>query len=265
MMKNKFLRPLIAYLIAEVNNFWLTGLIPFNKLPFSHFWTVACERAFSVLCSLLLIRILSPSSLRRFTYKLIPGRSLGTLAAFAFMSLPIFFSLQFNGNTFVDIGGGFFFALFIGIDEEIFDRGFVFGLLQARGIWIAAVLSSIQFGLMHFGNYLWGEQSLSYTCGQMVDAASFGFVCVGLMLYSGSIWVPILLHGLTDWPMQLETPTAFKTQVVGHVDWMVILVSVLINAFLGAMLIYGSQTGAKEKYAQFLGCLNLTEKPAGEI
>lgn len=255
----------MAYAIAEVNNIWLIGLIPFNQLPFSQFWAVACERLFSVLCSLLLIRIFCPTSLRRFTIKIIPGRFLGTIAAFAFMSFPTFLNLRINENSLLDVMAGFFFALFIGIDEEIFDRGFVFGLLERRGIWIAAALSSIQFGLMHFGNYFWGGQSLSYTCGQMVEAASFGFVCVGLLLYSGCIWVPILLHGLTDWPMQLESPVTFHSQVSGQAEWLVISISVLINAGLGATLIFGNQISSRERTTQILAHLKLIEKPAGKI
>ena len=39
------------------------------------------------------------------------------------------------------------------------------------------------------------------------------------MLYTRNIWVPILMHGLTDTPMQFEGAAQFTKEVTGHADW----------------------------------------------
>ena len=123
--------------------------------------------------------------------------------------------IDYRGVGLAQIFESFVFALFIGIDEDLFSRGFAFGVIERYGVWIAAILSSLQFGLLHLGNFVWGGQSAVYTIGQAISAGAFGFLAAALMVYSGSILVPILMHGLCDMPMQFETAAQYTKKVTG--------------------------------------------------
>ena len=57
--------------------------------------------------------------------------------------------IDYRGVGLAQIFESFVFALFIGIDEDLFSRGFAFGVIERYGVWIAAILSSLQFGLLH--------------------------------------------------------------------------------------------------------------------
>lgn len=99
--------------------------------------------------------------------------------------------------TFFDV---LLFAMLIGLAEEFIARGFVFELFHRMGFWVGVNVSAITFGLMHFYN-LSGGRNLTYTIYQVIHAACFGYLALGLMIYSGSIWVPIVFHGLFNLPL----------------------------------------------------------------
>jgi membrane protease YdiL (CAAX protease family) len=258
-MKINFVKSVLVLSIGLINNEFLIGRLPFQLLHFDPMWTVISERIISISSSLLLIRIFSPTSFSRFGFGIARERRLWTTVFFVLLIFPALVNLQLRGNSPLDIFNGFLFALFIGIDEEAFDRGFVFGLLEKNGLWVASIFSSFQFGILHFGNYIWGGQSLSYTCGQVVGAASFGFLCVGLMLYSNVIWIPMLIHGITDFPMQLQSYYSFKTEVAAQADWVGTLVEVFVNIAVGTTLIFLSQDVEKVIFTRWLRKLGLTD------
>jgi len=187
--------------------------------------------------SILMIIVFCPRALNRFSFTIPKNRRWVTALIFSICALPMFLSLNISGNSFATIIEGLVFSLFIGIDEELFDRGFIFGKIETKSIWIAAWFSSLQFGAIHFLNFAYGYQSLSYTAGQMIDAASFGLLCTGLLVYSQSIFVPVLLHGIADWPMQLQTGQVFHNLVTGSPDWLGIIVDSSLNCALGVSLI----------------------------
>ncbi|MGB0843449.1 MAG: type II CAAX prenyl endopeptidase Rce1 family protein [Alphaproteobacteria bacterium] len=91
----------------------------------------------------------------------------------------------------------------IGVEEEIWFRGVVFLILlrawgsQRSSILTAIFVSSALFGIWHFGNYIYG-QPLPETCMQVVYTFFLGIIFACLYLISGSIWVPIIAHGVFD-------------------------------------------------------------------
>ena len=241
-MKRKILISLLGYLLGVINNFWIIGLLGFQKLPFYPIWNVIIERTFSILCSITLVWFFCPKALRFFNLKIISGRRSVTIFVSLFICLPPIFQLNTHGTSVVTFAQSYIFALFIGLDEEIFDRGFVFGLFNYSSNFITASISSFLFGIEHFGNFLWGHQSFSFTLGQVLGAASFGFVMAGLMVYSGSIFPSIFLHGFVDFPMQFESKLTYLTSVSGKADWFGIFVDCGINVVLGATLLYLSSS-----------------------
>lgn len=100
-----------------------------------------------------------------------------------------------------------------GFFEELVVRGavlmaFLFamnrGKYQALG---AALGSSIIFGLFHFIN-LTGGQPLGDTIQQVVYATGFGLVFVAIYYRTNSLWIPMILHGLTDFTGDFQVGTA---------------------------------------------------------
>lgn len=74
-------------------------------------------------------------------------------------------------------------VIFAPIAEEIIFRGFLFGKLKKYApIWLAIVITSILFGLVH------GQWAVA------IDTFSLSVVLCGLRLLTGNIWAPILLH-----------------------------------------------------------------------
>ena len=232
---------LFLVLSATVISIWGFNWIPFEKLPFTHFWTVITIRSFEVAFWVAVMWALKPRMLKRLFVIRDPMRLLGGFGVVAILTIPQLFRATYHGHSFPQVIEGLVFALFIGIDEEIFSRGLIYGFLDKYGVKVAAIVSSVHFGMLHLGNAVWGGQSFAYTFGQVLDAAAFGYLCCGLMLYSRSILVPIVLHGLVDFPMQMVTAAQYTTQVTGGFDWLSTLFDLIIYTVIGWRLICASR------------------------
>lgn len=80
-------------------------------------------------------------------------------------------------------------SLHAGWGEELFYRGYLFGLLlYFLPLWAAAMLSTLLFGFAHLYQ---GARGIVLT-------AILGGVFFGLYWVSGSLWVPIIAHALYD-------------------------------------------------------------------
>jgi hypothetical protein len=88
-------------------------------------------------------------------------------------------------------------ACVIGFVEEVFFRGLILQALASYGLWWAASISSIIFGLMHVLNLLYGADFLA-TLLQAAYAAAMGFGFAAVTLRTGAIWPVIVIHALTD-------------------------------------------------------------------
>lgn len=89
-------------------------------------------------------------------------------------------------------------TLLVGFSEELMFRGVMLRSFRTRfSIWPAVILTSLAFGAVHSLNiFTTGEvaQSLIQSCA----AALSGLIFIALRLRTGSIWPPMLLHGLWD-------------------------------------------------------------------
>lgn len=94
--------------------------------------------------------------------------------------------------------------MWVGIKEEFMFRYlFVWPLLtmniksdQKRIVW-ATLISSGIFGLFHAG-HLFAGQGLPQTFFQVFSAFGIGMLFTVITLYSGTLWIGIILHLLTD-------------------------------------------------------------------
>lgn len=99
------------------------------------------------------------------------------------------------------LGLSIIMLIFVPIAEEYLARGLVlplaFSVTHGRHQLARAVaLSGLMFGLMHSVNLF--HQSLSATAIQMLFTFCLGVMLAAIYLRSGSLLMPMLLHGLND-------------------------------------------------------------------
>ena len=174
---------------------------------------------------------------------------------FCFLYLGIPFLVQAGMNIFGhEIRSGFANIVFtvlgafsVGLCEELFYRGVIFNKVQAllsgrKSVFlVSALLSSCVFGLTHFENLI--EQSLIGTVMQVYYAFGMGLCFCGIYLFSGTLLIPILLHGIVDAGSFLllvnrdAKATSFNWVTVGlsTLDLVVGLVLLIIYEKKGAM------------------------------
>jgi len=237
---------------------WGIGLIPFEQLPLPGYWIGIIYRAFSGLVWLAAIWYFYPRAFSRFKITLSKRLPIGLLIVLFFTVGPIYHA-DYAHKSIFDVVVGFLFALSIGLDEDFFSRGLIFGAFESYGIQIAAIVSAVHFGLLHFGNAIWGGQSFSFTSTQVVGAMAFGYLCVGLMLYTKTIWVPVLFHGLTDFPMQLESAASYKNVVTGQAYWLYTFSFAIPYVIIGWVLIALSRGGRFRRLSSLVKRFGLSE------
>jgi membrane protease YdiL (CAAX protease family) len=237
---------------------WGIGLIPFEQLPFPGYWIGIIYRTFSGLVWLAAIWYFYPHALTRFKVHFSKRLLIGSLIVLFFTVGPIYHS-DYAHKSIFDVVIGFLFALGIGLDEDFFSRGLIFSAFETYGIQIAAIVSAVHFGLLHFGNAIWGGQSFSFTSTQVVGAMAFGYLCVGLMLFTKTIWIPVLFHGLTDFPMQLKSAASYKNTVTGQAYWLYTFSFSIPYVITGWVLIKLSRGGSFRRLASLTKRFGLSE------
>jgi len=260
-MENKIqtIKSILVLIGATFTSDWLIGLLPFDALPVPGYLLGIFYHLVSAVVWILLIRAFYPTVLKRFSKKLELNRfKIATFVVGYFGLISLFHSGIFSAPI-SDLLIGLAFTLSIGIDEDIFSRGLIFGAFEHFGIPAAAFISSLHFGLLHFGNFIWGDQSLDYTFGQMVNAMAFGYLCCGLVVYSGSIFPAIVLHGLSDLPMFMQKQSDFISQVTGTTEWIPTLIQAAIYFAVGWILICLNRPSIQKRFTVLASKLGLVE------
>ncbi|HMP14950.1 MAG TPA: CPBP family intramembrane metalloprotease [Saprospiraceae bacterium] len=95
-------------------------------------------------------------------------------------------------------------TLSVGIVEELLFRGTIFPLFiqsfekSKRTLLISAILSSLLFGLIHYVNLFSQPENFIGITSQVFFATSIGVFFCGLMVRTGSILIPIVIHALIN-------------------------------------------------------------------
>lgn len=91
-------------------------------------------------------------------------------------------------------------GLSVGLFEEYVFRGVLVSALRQRyhvGPVMTAFLSGLMFSLVHLVNAT-GNGSVTMTLVQMLEAVGLGFFFAAVYLVTGSLWLPIIAHGIID-------------------------------------------------------------------
>ena len=89
-------------------------------------------------------------------------------------------------------------SLVVALAEETFFRGLILQSLRPAGVLPAVLVSSLLFALPHLLNSLGGMWDPVFTLVNTFAAFGIGIVFSALVLRTGSIWPPIVLHALIN-------------------------------------------------------------------
>jgi uncharacterized protein len=96
-------------------------------------------------------------------------------------------------------------TLMVGFVEEVFFRGLMLNPLKSHGLWKAAIITSLLFGLTHAMNVLAGK-SVAEDAAQIFYAVAIGFAYAALVLKKGILWPLVLAHFLIDFTNFVQKP-----------------------------------------------------------
>lgn len=140
-----------------------------------------------------------------------------------------------------------FQLLCVGISEELFFRGYLFGKLdKSIGFLKSAILSSIIFAFFHLSWYLFPYYPFIDIPGliyRLAYTGLFGFVMCFIYKYSRSLIGPILLHGIFNTVGSAISLTGDLTTIESifstytYFQWGLLIVLEIIIVGLSAILI----------------------------
>jgi membrane protease YdiL (CAAX protease family) len=133
--------------------------------------------------------------------------------------------------------------LMVGFAEEAIFRGLMLNPLKNHGLWKAAIITSLLFGLTHAMNVLAGK-SIPEDAAQIFYAVAFGFACAALVLKKGILWPLVLAHFLINFTSFMESP-GFTFPLFWH--FLIIVGSAVIFTAYGIFVMLQK---SKEKVTQ---------------
>ncbi len=96
------------------------------------------------------------------------------------------------------------FSFVVAWTEEAFFRGLVLQTLLPAGIRPAVIVSALLFGLPHLFNAFGGLWDLQFVIANTVAALGIGITLAALVVRTGTIWPPILIHALVNFTALLS-------------------------------------------------------------
>lgn len=250
---------LIFWMMENVMEISALGYIPGNKF----FNTILSTGLWAVFVYIILGCFLAQSWGFRFNFNLKFHRSANfSNSVLAF--LIIFGIVDILWNAFCGQGNTLFSVLFsyhidpmkltlnsfseaaeAGLMEEMNRYLIILVLLYAlrNNKWqvpITIFISALFFGLLHFSNFGW--QKLAPTVAQVTFAFSIGLFFAIVYLYTGKLWLTMLLHFFTDFLIFLQENGDQPGTWDGSTgEWLVAIISVVVPVCIYLWMISGKR------------------------
>ncbi|ROQ58928.1 membrane protease YdiL (CAAX protease family) [Rathayibacter sp. PhB152] len=143
-------------------------------------------------------------------------------------------------------------CLLIGFGEELYFRGlFRVAVRGHHGELAALLITSVAFGLGHVAGYLLNGVPLPATAVAVAFLAMDGAIFYGALRATGTLWVPILLHGLGDFARFLQQggdDQSAAPEVSG--DAFTALVEYILIGLSIALVVSVARSGRRERKAR---------------
>lgn len=140
-----------------------------------------------------------------------------------------------------------------GIAEETLFRFGVLGVLLAglrnvsQRVPISILISSLLFGLAHFTNV--PAQQVDVTIIQALSAFGIGLFFSCVYLYTGQLWMTMLMHFLIDFFAFMMTGAPL---IAGHAtsfDWGAMIIQLIFEVAIFVWMLFGNRRHAMERHA----------------
>ncbi len=109
-------------------------------------------------------------------------------------------------------------SMLVGFVEEGIFRGLMVQALFPKGVWTAAVVPTLLFGLAHCVNLALGENAQAVALQLVYTTMIYGFGSAALVIYTKTIWPIVVIHALVDFAAWLQAGTSLKTTGVTFGD-----------------------------------------------
>jgi len=120
--------------------------------------------------------------------------------------------------------------------EEVLYRGLMLRALAPQGVWRAAVVTALLFGVMHLLNAFAGSD-LGVVVGRSVFAGAIGFAYAAYTLRTGLIWPVILVHALANFADLIDQKVIFQESAPKEVDLIRWLIYVIVFTLYGILVL----------------------------
>lgn len=151
-----------------------------------------------------LVFIKGVDSLEYFRLPECNARSITAMTVVAIIVAPQFLAGRNEMKPWSVAIPGVIFLFGIAFGEEMFARGFLFGILRKYGQTNAIIFSSVVFGLMHLNLYTGENWELWNAYSHVVSSGVFGVIAAQVMIMTRSIWVSVILHTFSNWFIVFE-------------------------------------------------------------
>ena len=112
---------------------------------------------------------------------------------------------------------------------------------------LALATSSVLFGLAHLANA--AEQAWSVTIFQAVAAGGLGLFFAVVYVYTGQLWLTMVMHGLFDLLSFMATgTTTMKGSQVTLADWSFVAGELVIFILVTALMMFGQRRRVMERH-----------------
>jgi uncharacterized protein len=171
------------------------------------------------------------------------------LPLFALPFVPVLFNLAFGVQT-QSVNDVLIFLLLaasVGFVEEAIFRGLMLRAIAPRGIWRAAAITAVLFGVSHSLNALAGS-SVAYTLLQVAYALAIGFAFAAVALRARAIWPLVIIHCLIDFAGYIAADRLGATEVESAVMIISVAYVVVFTAY-GLFLLRNTSPSLKKAAA----------------
>ncbi len=135
------------------------------------------------------------------------------------------------------IGAFLIVSLLVGFAEEGIFRGLMIQALSLKGLWTAALVSSLLFGLAHSFNFVIGENPQGVALQLVYTTTIYGFASAALVIYTKTIWPIVGIHALVDFDAWLRAGTSLNTTGVTFGDIFITVVGGTLAIGYGVVLL----------------------------
>lgn len=114
----------------------------------------------------------------------------------------------------------------------------------------ALVTSSVLFGLVHLMNV--GPQQWEMTVIQALSAAGIGLFFATVYVYTGQLWLTMIMHFLLDWTAFMASGTVLMTGKVTMYDWLSTVIELVIFIGIAVWMMFGQRRQVMERHVDRL-------------